>query len=157
MRVPMAEDPIKFVAKNKKAFHEFEILERYEAGIALVGTEVKSLREGKIDFSDSYARIKNGEVFLLNLDIPRYHSGGYVNHESKRPRKLLLHRHQITKLYIQQQQKKLTMVPLALYFKDGMLKVELGLARGKKLFDKRQDLRKKFAERDMKRATGRPE
>lgn len=157
MRAPMAEDPVKFVAKNKKAFHEFEILERYEAGIALVGTEVKSLREGKIDFSDSYARIKNGEVFLLNLDIPKYHSGGYVNHETKRPRKLLLHRHQITKLYIQQQQKKLTMVPLSLYFKDGMLKVELGLARGKKLFDKRQDMRKKFAERDMRRATGRPE
>ncbi len=153
----MAEDPVKFLAKNRKAFHLFEIIERYEAGIALVGTEVKSLREGKIDFSDSYARIKGGEVFLFNLDIPRYHSGGYVNHEPKRPRKLLLHRHEIDKLYIQQQQKKLTMVPLALYFKNGRLKVELGLARGKKLFDKRADAAKKSAERDIRRAERREE
>lgn len=153
----MAEDPLKIVAKNRKAFHLFEIIERFEAGIALVGTEVKSLREGKIDFSDSYARIKGGEVMLYNLDIPPYHSGGYVNHEPKRPRKLLLHRHEIDKLYIQQQQKKLTMVPLALYFKNGMLKVELGLARGKKLFDKRADAAKKSAERDIRRAERRDE
>ena len=153
----MADEPLKIVAKNRKAFHDFEILERFEAGIALVGTEVKSLREGKIDFSDSYARIRNGEVFLHNLDIPRYHSGGYVNHEPKRARKLLLHRHQIEKLYIQQQQKRLTMVPLALYFKNGMLKVELGLARGKKLWDKRQDAAKRSAENDIRRATRRDE
>lgn len=157
MRARMPEETLKIVAKNKKAFHEFEIVERHEAGIALVGTEVKSLREGKIDFSDSYARIKNGEVYLYNLDIPKYHSGGYVNHEPKRARKLLLHRREISKLYMQQQQKKLTMVPLALYFKKGILKVELGLARGKKLYDKRQDLKKKSDERDMRRATRRPE
>lgn len=153
----MAESPLKIIAKNRKAFHEFEILERHEAGIALVGTEVKSLRGGKIDFSDSYARIRDGEVYLYNLDIPRYHSGGYVNHEPKRPRKLLLHRHEIEKLYVQQQQKRLTMVPLALYFKNGILKVELGLARGKKLFDKRQDMARKSAERDIRRATRRDE
>ncbi len=150
-----AGEEVKQVATNRKALHDYFLEDVYEAGIALTGTEIKSVRAARVNLRDGFVQLRNGEAWLINVHISPYDFGNRENHEPRRERKLLLHRHQIDKLYMQQQQKKLTMVPLALYFKRGMLKVELGLARGKKLYDKRQDMRKKFADRDMKRATGR--
>jgi len=136
------------VAQNRKARHDYEILDTWEAGIVLSGTEVKSLRDGKASMRDSYARIRNGEMILYNLHISEYSKGNYANHDPVRPRKLLLHRREIRKLYGSIEEKGLTLIPLKIYFTaKGLAKVQLGLARGKKLYDKR----KAIAERDMKR------
>ncbi|MGI5927548.1 MAG: SsrA-binding protein SmpB, partial [Thermacetogeniaceae bacterium] len=131
---------------------DYFIDETYEAGIALVGTEVKSIRTGKVSLRDSYAEVVNGEAYLQNMHISPYDKGSRFNHDPKRPRKLLLHKREIKKLLGQTTQKGYTLIPLRLYFKRGKVKVELALARGKKLYDKRQDIAKRDAQREMARA-----
>jgi len=149
-------DSIKIIARNRKARHDFHILLVVEAGLVLTGTEVKSLRDGKVAMSDSFAVLRdNGEIFLHNLDIPEYSHGNKMNHESKRKRKLLLHKSEITKLSHKLKEKGLTMVPLAIYFKNGWAKVEMGLAKGKRQFDKRDAMRKKDDRREIERAVRR--
>ncbi len=139
--------------RNKKARHRFELLETLECGLALVGTEVKSLREGRGSLDEAYARIKDGEVWLFGLHIAPYSHGNVHNHDPLRPRKLLLHRRQIAHLVPKVTQKGLTLIPLQVYFsKRGLAKVELALARGKAQHDKRQDLRKREHKREMARA-----
>lgn len=146
-------DPmIKKIATNKKALHDYFILERIEAGIVLKGTEVKSLREGRVNLKDSYARIKEGEVYLLDCHISPYPCGGHFNHSPERPRKLLLKRQEIKKLFGKMTEKGMTIIPVSLYFKNGFVKVELGLAKGKRQYDKREVLRKKEEKREMERA-----
>lgn len=144
----MAKEDIKVVAQNRKARHDYFIEQTLEAGIVLSGTEVKSIRQGKVNLKDSYAYIdKNGEVILSGMHISPYEQGNIFNKDPLRDRKLLLHRHEINRLIGYTQQKGLTLVPVQLYFKKGKVKLELGVARGKKLYDKRQDM----AERDAKR------
>jgi len=145
------QDNIKIIATNRKARHDYQILNTFEAGIVLQGTEVKSLRQGKANLKDSYAIIKNGELFLLNMHISPYSHGTAYNHDPLRTRKLLLHRHEIRRLIGQVQEKGLTLVPLKIYFKNGIAKVELALVRGKKLYDRRQDIAKRDAERELQR------
>jgi len=145
----------KEVAVNRRAFHDYFIDEHYEAGIVLTGTEVKSLRAGRASLTDSYASIDAGEVYLRNLHIPEYSQGTWTNHEPRRTRKLLLHRGEIAKLIGRTRESGLTLVPLQLYFSDGKVKVELALARGKRDYDKRQDLAKRDAQREIARAAGR--
>lgn len=140
------------VARNRRASHEYHILDRWEAGLALTGTEVKSLRAGKANLSDSYGIVRDGEVYLLNLHIAPYECGGYANHEPTRTRKLLLHRSEIRKMIGAVERQGLTLVPLELYFRNGRAKVALALAKGKQLHDKRADLRRQDDERDMARA-----
>jgi len=140
------------VARNRAARHEYQILETWEAGIVLTGTEVKSLREGKVNIGDAYGIVRDGEVYLLNMNVSPYERGGYVNHEPTRSRKLLLHKREIRKLIGGVERQGLTLVPLEVYFKSGRAKVRLALAKGKKLHDKRDDARRKDAERDMARA-----
>lgn len=140
---------IKVICTNKRALRDYEIEERYEAGIALKGTEVKSLREGKADLKDSYAVVKDGEVFLLNAHISPYTHGNRFNLEPDRTRKLLLHKREIKKLIGKTQQKGYSLIPLKLYFKGGKAKVELALARGRKVIDKREELKRKTIEREM--------
>ena len=137
----------KTIIDNRKARHEFMFLEKYEAGIELRGTEFKSLRAGKGSLQDAYARIENGQLWLYNLHISAYAFGNINNHEEKRPRRLLLHKSEIARLYAAVREKGLTLVPVRLYFSGALVKVELALARGKKLYDKRDTL----AERDSKR------
>ncbi|HXK59602.1 MAG TPA: SsrA-binding protein SmpB [Acidobacteriota bacterium] len=137
------------IAKNRKAFHEYEVVETYEAGIVLQGTEVKSLREGRVNLKDSYAQVKDGEVWLLNCHISPYPQGNIYNHAPLRPRKLLLHKRQIGKLTGDTTRKGMTLVPLTLYFLDGRVKVEIAVARGKKAYDKRETERRKDVERDI--------
>ncbi len=139
----------RLIAKNKKAYHDFEIIEEFEAGIVLLGTEVKAMRDARVNLKESYARIKNGEVWLEGCHIGAYIHGNRANHDPIRPRKLLLHRRQISKLAGQVTQKGLTLVPLTLYFKGGMAKLKIGLARGKKLYDKRETQRRKAVEREV--------
>ncbi len=143
---------IRPVAKNRKAFHDYEVLEKLEAGLVLLGTEVKSLRQGQVAFNDAYAREKQGEMWLVDLHIAAYTHGGYVNHTPLRPRKLLLHRREITKLAQKTDRQGLTLVPLEVYFKDGKAKVELGVCRGRKKGDKREAAREKADKREMERA-----
>lgn len=143
----MEKGEIKVVAQNKKARHEYFIEQTLETGIVLSGTEVKSIRQGKVNFKDSYATVENGEVILSGLHISPYEQGNIFNKEPMRDRKLLLHKYEIRKLIGYIQQKGLTLVPLQLYFKHGRVKLELGVAKGKKLHDKRDDM----AERDAKR------
>jgi len=145
------QDNIKIIATNRKARHDYQILNTFEAGIVLQGTEVKSLRQGKANLKDSYAIIKNGELFLLNMHISPYSHGTAYNHDPLRTRKLLLHRHEIRRLIGQVQEKGLTLVPLKIYFKNGIAKVELALVRGKKLYDRRQDIARRDAERELQR------
>jgi SsrA-binding protein len=145
----------KLIAQNKKARHDYHIDETYEAGLALVGTEVKSLRAGRASLVDAYGRIKDGEVWLEGVHIPEYDQGSWTNHEPRRSRKLLLHRAEIAKLIGKTKESGLTLVPLSLYFKDGKAKVEIALARGKKAYDKRQTLAARDAEREIARAAGR--
>jgi len=140
------------IAKNRRASHDYSLLETWEAGLALTGTEVKSLRNGKANLSDAYGIVRDGEVYLLNLHIPPYERGGYVNHEPTRTRKLLLHRREIRKMIGAVERQGLTLVPLELYFKDGRAKVAIALGKGKKLHDKRDDERRRDDERDMARA-----
>jgi SsrA-binding protein len=142
----------KLIASNRKAYHEYFILDKFEAGIALFGTEVKSSREGKVNLKDSYASIKSGEAFLLNCHISPYSHGNRENHDPVRTRKLLLHRKEIRKLIGKTQEKGLTIVPLRFYFKRGKVKVELGVARGKKNYDKRETERRKEADRETRKA-----
>jgi SsrA-binding protein len=140
------------IARNKRARHDYHLLETWEAGLALTGTEVKSLRAGKANITDAYGVVRDGEVYLLNLHIPTYEQGGYVNHEPTRTRKLLLHRREIRKLIGAVERQGLTLVPLELYFKRGRAKVAISLARGKKVHDKRADERRREDEREMARA-----
>lgn len=142
----------KLIASNKKAFHDYFILEKYEAGISLLGTEVKAIREGRLNLKDSYAMIRSGEAFLLNCHISPYSHGNRENHEPTRTRKLLLHQGEIRKLIGKTQEKGLTLVPLRVYLKRGKVKVELGVARGKKLIDKRETERRKEADREARSA-----
>lgn len=147
----MAERAKKLIANNKKARFDYFIEESLEAGIALAGTEVKSLRMGKCSIKESFIRIEKGEVFVYNMHISPYEKGNIYNKDPLRVRKLLLHRHQIRKLEGQMAQKGYTIVPLEVYLKDGLVKIEIGLARGKKLYDKRQDIAKKDQRREAER------
>lgn len=146
------ESETQSIARNRSARHEYHILDTWEAGIVLTGTEVKSLREGKVNISDAYGIVRDGEVYLLNMNVSPYERGGYVNHDPTRLRKLLLHKREIRKLIGGVERQGLTLVPLELYFKGGRAKVRLALAKGKKLHDKRDDARRKDAERDIARA-----
>ncbi len=143
----MAEG-IKIIAKNKKATHDFFIEERYEAGISLAGTEVKSLRMGKVNMRDSFALVKDGEICVYNMHISPYEKGNIFNKDPMRTRKLLMHKREINKLFGLTTVKGYTLVPLSLYFKQGKVKVELGLAQGKKLYDKRQTMKEKAIQRE---------
>jgi SsrA-binding protein len=143
---------MKIVCQNKKAYHDFSIEETVEAGIQLLGTEVKSLREGKSNLKDSYVIIKNAEVFLLNCHISPYTHGNIMNHDPLRTRKLLLHEREIQRLKGMSQQKGYTLVPLKIYFKGPYAKVEVGLAKGKKLYEKRDTIREREAKRAIERA-----
>ena len=145
----------KVVASNRKARHDYAILDTFEAGLSLTGTEVKSLRAGRASLVDAFGQERDGEIYLHNLHIPEYAQGTWTNHEPRRTRKLLLHRMEIIRLVNKLQESGLTLVPLSLYFSDGWAKVELGLARGKKSYDKRQDLAKRDANREINRAMGR--
>ncbi|BAY65289.1 MULTISPECIES: SsrA-binding protein SmpB [Calothrix] len=146
-------DGYKVVSDNRQARYLYEILETYEAGIQLTGTEVKSIRAGKVNLQDGYALIRNGEAWLINAHISPYTaSGQYFNHEPRRTRKLLLHRQEIRKLIGKVEQQGLTLVPLKMYFKRGRVKVSIALGKGKKLHDKREDLKKRQDKRDMERA-----
>src|SRR3954453_9315032 len=146
------DDAIHIVARNRRARHEFDLIESIEAGIVLQGTEVKSLRNGKASLEESYAGVENGEVWLYGCDIPEYLQANRMNHKPKRPRKLLLHRGEIDRLLAKASEKGMTLVPLKIYFKDGMAKVEICVARGRKTFDKREALKKQDAKRDIDRA-----
>jgi SsrA-binding protein len=143
---------VKIVCQNRKAYHDYHIEETLEAGIALLGTEVKSLREGKANLKDSYVIIKEGEVFLLNCHISPYSHGNIMNHDPVRTRKLLLNRKEIDKLGGKAAAKGFTLIPLKIYFKDSFAKVEIGLARGKKLFEKRETIKEREARREIERA-----
>lgn len=143
------------VATNRRARYDYSILDTYEAGIALTGTEVKSLREGKASLADSFATVDDGEVWLRNVHIPEYHHGTWTNHAPRRNRKLLLHRREIDMLIGKIRDGNLTLVPLSLYFSEGKVKVELALARGKQARDKRQDMARREAQREVSRALGR--
>jgi SsrA-binding protein len=145
----------KVVASNRKARHDYAILDTYEAGMALTGTEVKSLRAGRASLVDAFAQENRGEIFLHGLHIPEYTQGTWTNHEPRRPRKLLLNRIEIDRLLGKLKESGLTLVPLSLYFSDGWAKVELGLARGKRSYDKRQDLAKRDADREIRKVAGR--
>jgi SsrA-binding protein len=142
----------KMVAQNRKARHDYHIEDVLEAGLVLTGTEVKSLRAGRASLVDGFAVLKDGEAWLQNVHIPEYDPGTWTNHEPRRPRKLLLHRQEISKLVGKTKETGLTLVPLSLYFKDGKAKVEIALARGKKTYDKRQALAERQARRDADRA-----
>lgn len=146
-----ATEGIKIVAENRKAFHNYSIEERFEAGLVLKGTEVKSLREGKANLLDSYAILKSGEMFLLNAHIPPYATGNRENHEPLRTRKLLLHKNEIHKLWTKSDIKGYSLIPLKIYFKKGLAKVEIGVGRGKKLHDKRESSKERDASREMDR------
>jgi ssrA-binding protein len=143
------------IATNRKARHDYNILETYECGMVLVGTEVKSLREGKASLVDAFATIDDGEVWLRNLHIPEYSRGHWTNHSPRRVRKLLLHRREIDTLTGKVRDGNKTLVPLSLYFKNGHLKCELGLAQGKQAYDKRQDIKRRTEEREIVRDLGR--
>jgi len=143
---------IKIVARNRRARHDYDLLEKIEAGLVLTGTEVKSLRNGKASLEDAYAEVDRGEVWLIGCDIPEYVQANRMNHVAKRPRKLLLHRREINKLGTKSGEKGLTLVPLSLYFKKGIAKVDLCIARGRKTFDKREALKQQEAKRDIDRA-----
>lgn len=145
-------DSIKIVADNRKARHDYHVLETFEAGLVLQGTEVKSLRQGKANLRDSFARISNGEAYIHNMHISHYEQGNIFNHDPTRTRKLLMHKREINKLIGQIQQQGLTLVPLKIYFKRGKAKLLLALAKGKKLYDKRQDLAARDSKREMERA-----
>jgi SsrA-binding protein len=145
----------KVIASNRKARHDYAILDSFEAGIALLGTEVKSLRAGRASLVDAFAQEKDGEIYLYGLHIPEYAHGTWTNHEPRRTRKLLLNRVEINRLIGRTRESGLTLVPLSLYFSDGWAKVEIGLARGKKSYDKRQDIARRDADREISRAMGR--
>jgi SsrA-binding protein len=140
------------IAENRKARHKFSVLESLECGIALVGSEVKSLREGKLSLDEAYGRIRGGEVWLMGADIPEYLQANRMNHDPKRPRKLLMHRSEVNKFAMQAHEKGLTLVPLKMYFKNGRAKLLLGLCKGKKLHDKRETMKEADSKRQIARA-----
>ncbi|MFD8556309.1 SsrA-binding protein SmpB [Streptosporangium canum] len=142
----------KVIAQNKRAWHDYHIEDTYEAGLVLQGTEVKSLRLGRASLIDGYAVVKDGEAWLINVHIPEYTMGTWTNHAARRTRKLLLHRKEIDKLVSKTKEGGLTLIPLAIYFKDGKAKIEIGLAKGKKDWDKRQTLAENQAKREMARS-----
>ena len=142
----------RIIADNRKARHDYHILETYEAGVALLGTEVKAIREGRVNLRDSYARTDGGEVWMMNVHISPYSHRGYADHAEKRQRKLLLHRHEIRKLIGRTAEKGLTLVPLQMYFKHGRVKVLVGLARGKQAHDKRETIRRREVDRETRAA-----
>ena len=155
MRYPSSmarEMGIKKVADNRKAYHEYFIDDTYEAGIVLVGTEVKSLREGRVNLRDSYVEVRGMELFLVGAHISPFEQGNIWNHDPLRPRKLLMHRAEIEKIAHRVRERGYTVVPTKMYFKDGRAKVEIGMARGKKLYDKRHDMAERDAKRDVDRA-----
>lgn len=147
----MGKSEMKLIANNKKAYHDFFILDTYEAGIALHGTEVKSLRMGKCSIKESFIRIENGEVFIYGMHISPYEKGNIFNKDPLRVRKLLLHRSEINKIMGKIKEKGMALVPLKVYFKGSLVKVEIGLAKGKKLYDKRNDIAKKDQQREAQR------
>jgi SsrA-binding protein len=142
----------KLIADNRRARHDYELLDRYEAGIQLTGTEVKSLRDGRVTLAQSFADIRDGEAWLVGANIATYEQGNIANHDPVRDRRLLLHRQEISSLIGKVKERGLTLVPTRLYFKDGRVKVELALARGKELRDKRRDIAKRDADRQIERA-----
>jgi len=142
----------KLIAQNKKARHDYFILESFECGVVLTGTEVKSLRAGRASLLDGFAQVRDGEIWLSGVHIPEYNQGSWTNHEPRRERKLLLHKEQISKLIGKSKEGGATLVPLSIYFKDGKVKIELALAKGKKAHDKRATLMEKQAEREVERA-----
>lgn len=142
----------KLICNNKKAYHDYFIEEKLEAGLVLQGTEVKSLRMGKANLNDSFMLVRDGQAFLHNLHISQYEFGNRQNHQIDRNRKLLLHRKQIDRLYGRIREQGYSIIPLRLYFKDGLVKVEIGLAKGKKLYDKREDMKKKDSQRELSHA-----
>jgi SsrA-binding protein len=140
------------IAENRKAFHDFHLLETFEAGVVLLGTEVKAIREGRVNLRDSYARVEDGEVFLYNVTISPYSHRGYADHEPLRRRKLLLHRDEIRKLIGKTVEKGMTLVPVRLYFKGGKVKVAVSLAKGKKEYDKRETIKRREIDRETRAA-----
>jgi len=148
----MTQPHIKIVCQNKKARHDYHIIEVIEAGMVLLGTEVKSLREGRANLKDSYARIRDGELYLVQAHITPYSHASYDNHDPERVRKLLVHKRELKRLTGKTQEKGLTLVPLKIYFKDGKAKIELALASGKKSYDKRETLKRQTQKREMERA-----
>jgi SsrA-binding protein len=146
---------IKTIATNRKAYHNYHILDSLEAGIVLTGTEIKSIRAGRVSLSDAYVRPEGGELWLMNVHIARYEAGSYMSHTPTRPRKLLLHRKEIDNLTSQVLEKSLTLVPLRLYIKNGVAKVEIAPAKGKKLYDKRESIARRELKREMERAVKR--
>lgn len=151
MRTMAKKSGMKLIANNKKAYHDYFILETYEAGIALHGTEVKSLRMGKCSIKEAFIRVENEEVYVYGMHISPYEKGNIFNKNPLRVRKLLLHKSEIRKLLGKTKEKGMTLVPLKVYFKDSLVKVEIGLAKGKKLYDKRQDIAKKDQQREAQR------
>ena len=143
---------VKIIAQNKKAYHDYFVDEKYEAGVELFGTEVKSIRAGKVNLKESYCDIKDGEVFVVGMHISPYEQGNVFNKDPLRPKKLLLHKREILKLFGLVSQKGYTLVPLQIYLKNSRVKIEIGLCRGKKLYDKREDMARNDAKRDMERA-----
>ena len=148
----MTSEHVKIIATNKKARHDYHLSDEVEAGIVLTGTEVKSIREGRVTIKDAYAEIKNGEVFLRQLHINPYTFAYYDNHDPLRTRKLLLHSYEIKRLTIKTKERGYTIIPLKLYFKNGKVKVQIALAKGKKLYDKRQSAAERDAKRQIERA-----
>ena len=143
---------VKIIAQNKKAYHDYFVDEKYEAGIELFGTEVKSIRAGRVNLKESYCDIKNGEIFAVGMHISPYEQGNVYNKDPLRPKKLLLHKREILKLFGMVSQKGFTLVPLQVYLSGSRVKIEIGLCRGKKLYDKREDMHAHDAKRDMERA-----
>ena len=140
------------IAENRKAFHDYHLLESFEAGVVLLGTEVKAIREGRVNLRDSFARIQDGEVFLYNVNISPYSHRGYADHEPLRRRKLLLHRNEIRKLIGKTVEKGMTLVPVRMYFKNGKVKISVSLAKGKKDYDKRETIKKRDTDRETRAA-----
>jgi SsrA-binding protein len=152
-RPPEKPGDVKIVTRNKRARFEYHILDTVEAGLVLTGSEVKSIRDGNVNIHDAFARVEDGEAFVYGMEIAKYPFANILNHEPKRTRKLLLKKSEIRKLQVQLMEKGLTIVPLTLLFRRGLAKLELGVGRGKKLFDKREDLKKREAQRDIDRAS----
>jgi SsrA-binding protein len=148
----MENEAFKTIARNKKAWHDYTILDTYEAGIVLTGTEVKAIRKGNLNMKDCYAKIESREIFVEGMHISPYEQGNIFNVDPLRERKLLMHKHEIIKLYARVKQDGLTLIPLSIYFKKGKMKVEIGLAKGKKMYDKREDQARKEADRKIERA-----
>jgi SsrA-binding protein len=146
------DEEIQPICRNKRAFHEYDIFDTLECGVVLTGTDVKSLRDGSASLEEAYARITDGEIWLIGSDIPEYAMGNRLNHKPKRPRKLLLHRREIAKFAGKASERGYTLVPLKMYFKGGRAKVEIAVARGKQVHDKRQDQKKAEAQREIRRA-----